>query len=68
VVDWYRGELSHDVEPGEAITVNVRLPAIDTPGHCRVVFDLVAEQVLWFAHRDSPTTELRIDVFSNSGH
>ena len=66
--DWYRGELSHDVEPGEAITVNVRLPAIDTPGHYRVVFDLVAEQVLWFAHRDSPTTELRIDVFSNSGH
>ena len=60
--DWYRGELTHDVAPGEAVTVNVRLPAIETPGRYRVVFDLVAEQVLWFAHRDSPTTELRIDV------
>ena len=60
--DWYRGELPHDVAPGEAIMVNVRLPAIDTPGRYRVVFDLAVEQVLWFAHRDSPTAELRIDV------
>ena len=60
--DWYRGELAHDVAPGEATTVNVRLPAIHTPGHYRVVFDLVAEQVLWFAHRDSPTAELRVEV------
>ena len=60
--DWSRAELTRDVAPGEAITVNVRLPAIDTPGRYRVVFDLVAEQVLWFAHRDSPTAELRIDV------
>ena len=60
--DWYRGELTANVEPGEAITVDAKLPAIGTPGRYRVVFDLVAERVLWFAHRDSPTAEIRLHV------
>ena len=61
--DWYRGELPHDVAPGKATTVDVCLPSIDTPGCYRVVFDLIAEQVLWFENRGSPTVELRLDVF-----
>ena len=60
--DWYRGDFGRDVSPGEEITVQVQLPAILKPGTYRVVFDVVAEQVLWFAHRDSPTAELRIYV------
>ena len=60
--DWYRGELPRDVLPDEQVTVDVTLPPIDTPGEYRAVFDIVAEQVLWFAHRDSSTAELPIRV------
>lgn len=60
--DWYRGELPHDVLPGQEVMLDVKLPAIDTPGEYRAVFDLVAEQVLWFAHRNSPVAELSIKV------
>ena len=60
--DWYRGTLPHDVLPGETVTLLVELPAIRQPGQYRAVFDVVAEEVLWFAQRNSPTAELRIDV------
>ena len=60
--DWYRGALPRDVLPGETVTVQAELPAIERPGEYRVVFDVVAEDVLWFAQRNSPTAELRIDV------
>ena len=42
--------------------MRVELLAIHQPAECRVVFDVVAEEVLWFAQRDSQTAELRIDV------
>ena len=48
--------------PGETVTLLVELPAIRQPGQYRAVFDVVAEEVLWFAQRNSPTAELRIDV------
>ena len=60
--DWYRGTLPRDVPPGETFTMEVELPAIRRPGEYRAVFDVVAEGVLWFAQRNSPTAELRIDV------
>ena len=52
-LNWYRGKLKRDVAPGEKITVQVRLPGIDTPGRYRVVFDVIAEGVLWFAHQST---------------
>jgi len=60
--DWYRGALPRDVLPGETVTVQVELPAIGQTGEYRAVFDVVAEGVLWFAQRNSPTAELRIEV------
>ena len=60
--DWFRSELPHDIFPGEGVTLHVELPAIDTPGEYRAVFDVVAEQVLWFAHRNSPVAEVPIAV------
>jgi len=60
--DWLRHELPHDVLPGDEVMLDVELPAIDTPGDYRAVFDLVAEQVLWFAHRASPVAELQLTV------
>lgn len=60
--DWYRGTLPRDVPPGETVAMEIELPRIDEPGEYRAVFDIVAEGVLWFAQRNSPTAELRIDV------
>ena len=60
--DWCRGALPRDVLPGETVTVEVELPAIHEPGEYRAVFDVVAEGVLWFAQRNSPTAELGIEV------
>lgn len=62
--DWYRASLPRDVLPGETVTVQVELPPIDQPGEYRAVFDVVAEGVLWFAQRNSPTAELRLEVGS----
>ena len=60
--DWYRGDLPRDVGPGEEVVLQVHLPPLDTPGQYRVVFDVVAEQVLWFANRDSIPAELHLEV------
>ncbi len=60
--DWYRGALPRDLLPGDEVTLQVKLPALDEPGTYRAVLDVVAERVLWFAHRDSLTAEVRIDV------
>jgi SAM-dependent methyltransferase len=51
--DWIRVSLPHDVKPDDVLTVRVTLPAITTPGHYRVSFDLVVEGMTWFADRDS---------------
>ena len=46
--------------------MDVELPAITEPGTYRVVFDLVAEEVAWFARKGSPTTELELEVLPAS--
>jgi len=60
--DWLRASLPFDMEPGDEATVEVELPPIAEPGSYRLVFDLVAEGVLWFAQKDSPTAELTLEV------
>jgi len=60
--DWLRVSLPFDMEPGDEATVEVELPPIAEPGAYRLVFDLVAEGVLWFAQKGSPTTELALEV------
>jgi SAM-dependent methyltransferase len=60
--DWLRVSLPSDMEPGDEETIEVELPPIEEPGTYRLVFDLVAEGVLWFAQKDSPTTDLTLEV------
>ncbi len=60
--DWCRWRLPRDVDPGERVELDVELPGLAEPGEYRVVLDLVAEEILWFARHDSPTLELRLVV------
>ena len=52
--DWLRVALPRDLGPGEEESLDLELPPLD-PGAYRLVFDLVAEQVCWFAERGSAT-------------
>ena len=49
-------------QTGSEIVMDVTLPALETSGRYRVIFDIVAEQVLWFANRDSVPAELTLEV------
>jgi hypothetical protein len=60
--EWLRADLPDDVLPGQEIVLRLELPALETPGKYQVVFDLVIENMLWFAHQDSPTTQLDLLV------
>ena len=62
--EWYRVALPHDVAPGDVVIVDVELPPIERSGDYLLVFDLVAEDVAWFADVDSPTAALRLQVVS----
>lgn len=55
--DWLRVSLGADVDPGDERVLEVTLPALDEAGDYRLVFDLVAEQVVWFAQRGSRTVD-----------
>jgi hypothetical protein len=63
--DWLRVSLPRDLDPGEEATVDVELPLLE-PGAYRLVFDLVAEQVCWFAERGSPTVTVPLTVAATS--
>jgi SAM-dependent methyltransferase len=60
--DWFRGPLPRDLEPGEEAIFEAGLPPVEEPGAYRLVFDLVAEQVTWFAERGSPTLDVPLWV------
>ena len=64
--DWQRAELPSDVKPDDVVTIEVELPAIETPGEYLMRFDMVAEEVAWFADVDSRTAPLRLLVTSGS--
>jgi hypothetical protein len=59
--DWFRAPLGRDLEPGEEETLDLELPRLG-PGAYRLVFDLVAEQVCWFAERGSATVTVPLVV------
>lgn len=59
--DWCRIALPHDVAPGQTVDVERDLPPIDHPRSRRLLLDMVAEQVRWFADRGSPTAIVRLD-------
>lgn len=60
--DWLRVSLGPDLDPGEERVLDVTLPAIEAAGDYRLVFDLVAEQVLWLAQRGSRTADGALHV------
>lgn len=49
---------------GDVVTIEVELPPIDAPGAYLMLFDMVAEDVAWFADVNSPTTHLGLLVVS----
>jgi hypothetical protein len=55
-LDFARADLPAHLQPGTATDIDVRLPAIDTPGRYRLKLDLVNEGVDWFERCGSPTT------------
>jgi hypothetical protein len=59
--DWLRASLPRDLDPGEEATLDVELPLLE-PGAYRLVFDLVAEQVCWFAERGSTAVTVPLVV------
>ncbi len=60
--DWLRVALGADLDPGGERTLEVELPPFERPGRYRLVLDLVAEGVTWFAEKGSPTTEVPVEV------
>ncbi len=64
--DWLRVSLGADVDPGEERAVEVELPGLEGPGSYRLVLDLVAEHVVWFAQQGSPTAEVVVEVAPRS--
>jgi hypothetical protein len=54
--DYARADLPKHLLPGETADINVRLPALDTPGHYAIKLDLVNEGVDWFERCGSETT------------
>lgn len=56
--DWLRTPLPRNLDPGDAAVVEAELPPLGEPGVYRLAFDLVAEQVTWFAERGSRTLEV----------
>ena len=60
--EWSRTLLPRDVPTGEDVTLDITLPTIDTPGEYRIVLDVIAEHVCWFAERGSPTADVPLTV------
>ena len=62
-LDWHRADLDGDVEPGSSVRVRLDLPAIRRPGAYDLQFDLVVEELTWFAERGgSRPPRLRVNV------
>jgi MoaA/NifB/PqqE/SkfB family radical SAM enzyme len=54
--DHARAWLPSDLPPGERTTVQIEVPAPETPGRYGLKFDLVSEGIDWFEACGSPTT------------
>jgi SAM-dependent methyltransferase len=60
--DFLRMPLPHDVPPGGAVTLHGSFTAPAQPGRYEVVFDMVDENVNWFAEEGSQPLCLQLDV------
>jgi len=56
-----RGELPHNVNPGESVEIQIPMSAPDSPGYYNVNFDMVIEGICWFSSKGVPThTRVRV--------
>ena len=60
--DWARAILPTDLSPGESTTLTFTVRAPDQPGMYRLVLDMVAEGLYWFAAQGSETTVVDFEV------
>lgn len=60
--DWHRAELPADVPAGGRCELEVTLPPLVEQGDYRLVLDLVAEHVTWFAEVGSSPVEIGLTV------
>jgi hypothetical protein len=60
--DWHRASLERDLDPGEQAELTLEVPVPGEAGRYELVFDMLAEQIAWFAQRGSPTATLTLLV------
>ncbi len=63
-----RVPLPYDLAPGETVDVGFPVTAPTTPGRYLLEFDMVHENVLWFATVGSPTARVRVRVRRGAPH
>jgi tRNA (mo5U34)-methyltransferase len=60
--DYWRAQLSHDLEPDASESVTIELRAPDEIGNYIIEFDMVLEHVSWFEDLGTQTVRRRITV------
>lgn len=62
-----RASLSNDLAPSECLDVDLPVTIPASPGHYRLVLDLVQEEVAWFADRGSAAATVDVVVNESPG-
>jgi len=60
--DLARQPIPRDVAPGEAISMDLRIPASVPPGRYRLHYDMVVEHLAWFEHHGSMPFDRMVEV------
>jgi hypothetical protein len=60
--DYWRAQLTRDLQPDESELVTIELRAPDEPGDYLIEFDMVIEHVSWFEDLGTQTVRHRITV------
>ena len=65
VLDGLRTPLSHDLKPGESVTLRAAIRAPEKPGEYLLHVTLVQEAVAWFSDRDGGHVLISVSVKNN---
>ena len=65
VLDGLRTPLSHDLKPGESVTLRASIRAPEKPGEYLLHVTLVQEAVAWFSDRDGDHVLISVSVKNN---
>ena len=63
-LSWYHAGafLPRDIAPGEAVEIDIEVPAPAQPGNYILMFDMVSEHLAWFEDLGSATVKQSIEV------